>query len=171
MPIISFGGKSPRIAESALIADTSYIIGDVEIGENTSVWPGAVVRGDMMSIRVGNNCHIEENTVLHGRVVIGDNAMVGHNCVVEGNVGENTLVGNHATILAFADIGNFCIIAANSTVMERAKIPDRSFVVGSPASIKGELTQKNIKKMDFYMPPYVDLVKEYKKQGIWERTK
>ncbi|MFC2059123.1 gamma carbonic anhydrase family protein [Chloroflexota bacterium] len=169
MPIVSFSGKTPKIAESALIADTAYVLGDVEIGENTSIWPGVVIRGDMRPIRIGNDCHIEDHTMVHGEVVIGDNVMVGHNCVLEGKVGKNSLIGNHACILADAEIGSLCLVAANSTVLENTKIPDRSFVVGSPAKIKGKLSQSNIDKMEWYMLPYADLVKEYKEQGIWKR--
>src|SRR3989304_9295510 len=151
--ITGLNGKMPKIAESALVADTAYIIGDVEIGENTSIWPGVVIRGDLQPISIGNNCHIEDNTVLHGVVIIGDNTMVGHNCVIEGKVGKNTLVGNHASILLGAEIGDFCLVAANSVVLEDVKIPDRSFVAGTPAKIKSELTPQNIAKMEMYMPP------------------
>lgn len=169
MIVVSFGGKTPKVADSALVADTAYIIGDVEIGENTSIWPGVVIRADFRPIRIGSNCHIEDNTVLHGLVTIGDNVMVGHNCVVEGKVGKNTLVGNHACILVGAEVGDSCLVAANSVVLEDVKVPDRSFVAGSPAKIKGELTQQNIDKMNMYMPPYAELAREYKRQGIWKR--
>ncbi len=72
MFIVSYGGKTPKVADSALVADTAYLIGDVEVGENTSIWPGVVLRADAAPIRVGSNCHIEENTVLHGLVTVGD---------------------------------------------------------------------------------------------------
>ena len=121
--VMSFGGRTPKIADSALVAETACIIGNVEIGENTSIWPGVVIRGDVALIKIGSNCHIEDNTVLHGPVVIGDNTMVGHNCVVEGNVGNNTLVGNHATILVGAEIGDFCLVAASAVVVENMKVP------------------------------------------------
>jgi len=167
--VLSFGGKTPRVAESALVADTAYLIGDVEIGDNTSIWPGVVIRGDAAPIRVGSNCHIEENTVLHGLVTIGDNTMIGHNCVVEGNVGHNTLIGNGASILVEAKVGDLCIVAANAVVLENMDIPPRSFVAGVPGRIRGELTQHNIEMMEFYMPYYIGLVEEYKRQGIWRR--
>lgn len=169
MIVLSFGGKTPRVAESALVADTAYLIGDVEIGNNTSIWPGVVIRGDAAPIRVGNNCHIEENTVLHGLVTIGDNTMIGHNCVVEGNVGHNTLIGNGASVLVEAKVGNLCIVAANAVVVENTKVPDRSFVAGTPAKIRGQLTERHIERMKFYMPYYIGLVEEYKRQGIWRR--
>jgi carbonic anhydrase/acetyltransferase-like protein (isoleucine patch superfamily) len=169
MIALSYGGKKPRVAESALVADTAYLIGDVEIGDNTSLWPGVKIRGDAAPIKVGCNCHIEENTVLHGQVSVGDNTMIGHNCVIEGFIGNNTLIGNGASVLVNANIGDMCIVAAGSVVLENMKAPYRSFVAGVPAKIRGELTQHNIEMMEFYMPYYVGLVKEYKKQGIWRR--
>lgn len=169
MIVVSFGGKTPRVADSALVADTAYLIGDVEVGDNTSIWPGVVIRGDIKPIRIGSNCHIEDNTVLHGHASVGDNAMVGHNCVIEGKVGRGTLIANGASVLLDADVGDLCLVAANSVVIEDMKVPNRSFVAGSPARIKGELTQRHIERMEFYMPYYVGLVEEYKKQGIWRR--
>jgi carbonic anhydrase/acetyltransferase-like protein (isoleucine patch superfamily) len=169
MMIVGYGGKTPNVADSALVADTAYLIGDVEVGENTSVWPGVVLRADAAPIRVGSNCHIEENTVLHGLVTIGDNTMIGHNCVIEGKVGSGTLIGNGASVLVEARVGDSCIVAAGTVVLENMEIPHRSFVSGVPAKIRGELTQHNIQMMEFYMPYYVGLVKEYKRQGIWRR--
>ena len=166
---ISFGGKTPKVAESALVADTAYLIGDVEVGNNTSIWPGVVIRGDIEPIRIGSNCHIEDNSVLHGRASVGDNAMIGHNCVIEGKVGSGTLIANGAAILLDADVGDSCLVAANAVVVEDTKIPDGSFVAGVPARIRGQLTQSHIEKMKFYMPYYVGLVEEYKRQGIWKR--
>lgn len=169
MNVVSFAGKTPKVAESALIADTAYLIGDVKIGENTSIWPGVVVRGDIEPIRIGSNCHIEDNTVLHGHASVGDNTMIGHNCVVEGRVGSGTLISNGAIVLLTAVVGDQCLVAANAVVTEHTEVPNRSFVAGTPAKIKGELTQSNIEKMEFYMPYYIGLVQEYKRQGIWQR--
>lgn len=169
MIVVSYGGKKPKVADSALVADTAYLIGDVEVGENTSIWPGAVLRADAAPIRVGSNCHIEENTVLHGLVVVGDNTMIGHNCVIEGRVGSGSLIGNGASVLVQAIVGDLCIVAAGCVVLENMEIPHRSFVSGIPAKIRGELTQHNIEMMEFYMPYYVGLVNEYKRQGIWRR--
>jgi len=167
--VVSFAGKTPRVADSALVADTACLIGDVEIGENTSIWPGVVIRGDIEPIRIGSNCHIEDNSVLHAHVLVGDNSMIGHGCVVEGMVGSGTLISNGASVLLDAEVGDSCLVAANAVVTENMKVPDRSFVAGVPAKIKSEITQSNIDKMEFYMPYYIGLVKEYKKQGIWRR--
>jgi len=167
--LTTFAGKTPRVADSALVADTACLIGDVEVGENTSIWPGVVIRGDIGPIRIGSNCHIEDNSVLHGKASLGDNSMIGHNCVVEGRVGSNTLVSNCAAVLFGAEVGDFCLVAANSVVMEGVKVPDRSLVAGTPGIVKGEITKRNIEAMNFYMPYYVQLVQEYKRQGVWRR--
>ena len=169
MVVVTFNGKTPRVADSALVAETACLVGDVEIGENTSIWPGVVVRGDIEPIRIGDNCHIEDNTVIHGQGSVGDNTMIGHGCVVEGRVGSGTLIANGATILVDAVIGDSCLVAANAVVTENMKVPDRSFVAGVPAKIKSEITRSNIEKMEFYMPYYVGLVQEYKRQGVWKR--
>ena len=104
MIVVSFGGKTPRVADSALVADTACLIGDVEIGENTSIWPGVVIRGDIEPIRIGSNCHIEDNSVLHAHALVGDNSMIGHGCVVEGMVGSGTLISNGASVLLDAEV-------------------------------------------------------------------
>ena len=169
MIVVTFNGKTPKVADSALVADTACIVGDVEIGENTSIWPGVVIRGDIEPIRIGSNCHIEDNSVVHGNAAVGDNSMIGHGCVVEGRVGSGTLISNGATVLLDAEVGDRCLVAAHAVVTENTKVPDRSFVAGVPAKIKGEITPSNIEKMEFYMPYYTGLMAEYKRQGVWKR--
>lgn len=168
MIVVTFNGKTPKVADSALVADTACLVGDVEIGEDTSIWPGVVIRGDIEPVRIGSNCHIEDNTVLHNARV-GDGTMIGHCCVVEGKVGSGTLISNGATILLDAEVGDRCLVAAGAVVTENTRVPDGSFVAGVPAKIKGEITQSNREKMGFYMPYYVGLMQEYKRQGVWKR--
>lgn len=88
---------------------------------------------------------------------------------IYGRVGSGTLIANGASILLDADIGDSCLVAANAVVVEDTKVPDRSFVAGVPARVRGPVTQGHIDKMKFYMPYYVGLVQEYKRQGIWRR--
>lgn len=106
---------------------------------------------------------------MHGLVTVGDNTMIGHNCVIEGNVGSDSLIGKGASVPVSAVIGDMCAGAAGSVVLENTNAPDRSFVAGVPAKIKGKITQHNIEMVDFYKPYYTGLVAEYKKQGIWRR--
>ena len=140
--IRTFNGKTPRIADSASISEWAYIVGDVEIGENTGVWPGAVIRGDFCSIRIGKNCQIKDTSVIHSgtNVEIGDNVIIGHGAVIHGlKIGNNVLVGNNATILDDTDIGDRCIIGSNSTVATGHKVPNGSLAVGVPARVKKRL--------------------------------
>ncbi len=168
--IRDFNGKSPKIALSAFISETAYIVGDVEIGENSSIWPGAVLRGDFGKIKVGSNTHIEDNCVVHGgrnEVVIGDNTFIGHGAVVHCHrVGSNVLIGNNATVLDGAEVGDFCIIGAGAVVAPETKIPDRSLATGIPARVKGTLTEKQLAWMEDGLISYARLALKYKQQGL-----
>ncbi len=167
--IRSFDGKTPRIAESAFVSEAAYVIGDVEIGENSGIWPGAVIRGDFASIIIGHNTMIEDNSVIHSGVPveIGDNVTVGHSVVVHGiRVGSNTLVGNNATVLDNAEIGNFCVIGAGCVVNQGMEIPEGSFVVGVPAEIKGQISPQQRLRLQNGPGAYAELLKRYKEQGF-----
>lgn len=172
MIIRSFRGKSPKIAASALIADNVYIIGDVEIGEDCSLWPGVVVRGDTSSVRIGNNVHIEENTSIHTGSVIDDHVIIGHNCSVEGPVGHHTLISNTASVMPRATVGAWCTIGAGSVVLGGTDIPDKAFAFGVPAKVRGEVDIDDPKDRhnSLYYTEYMnELVAEYKKEGVWAR--
>lgn len=167
--IRDFNSKSPKIAPSAFISEAAYIVGDVEIGENSSIWPGAVLRADFGKIIVGNNTSIEDNCVVHGGtdVVIGDNTFIGHGAVVHcQRVGNNVLIGNNATVLDGAEVGDFCVIGAGSVVAPETKIPDRSLAMGVPARIKGQLSEKQLAWMENGLVSYTKLAQEYKQQGL-----
>jgi carbonic anhydrase/acetyltransferase-like protein (isoleucine patch superfamily) len=178
-----FSGKIPKIANTAFVSEFAYVVGDVEIGEGSGVWPGAVIRGDFGSIQIGKNSHIEDNAVLHAwkSLTIGDNVTVGHSAVVHClRIGNNVLVGNNATVLDDTEIGDFCIIGANSMVRAAQKIPARSFVVGVPAKIKAEFSPEEIENLYREMvdkhyqptaksgpePSLSELARQYKAQGL-----
>jgi len=166
--IRSFNGKTPRIADSAFVSEWAYVVGDVEIGENSSVWPGAVIRADFGTIKIGNNTHIEDNCVLHAgtSMEIGDNVMIGHSVVVHcAKIGNNVLVGNNATVLDNVEIGDFCIIGANAVVRQGAKIPSRSFMVGVPAEVKGQVPMERLARREGNSS-YAKLAQQYKEQGL-----
>lgn len=166
--IRSFNGKSPNIAESAFISEAAYIVGDVEIGENSSVWPGTVVRGDQGAIKIGKNTDIQDNSVVHGGVTIGDSVHVGHGAVINCNsIGNNVLIGMNATLLHYAEIGSFCVIGAGCLVSQGMEIPDKSFVVGVPGEIKGEVSPQLLKRWTQEAPEgYARLASQYKEQGL-----
>ncbi|MBI2871904.1 MAG: gamma carbonic anhydrase family protein [Chloroflexi bacterium] len=168
--IKSIFGKTPRIAESAYISDAAVIIGDVEIGEESSVWPCAVIRGDDGPIRIGREVHIQDNSVVHcgnGGLEIGTKVNIGHGVVVHcRRIGNNVLIANNATILDDVEIGNFCMVAAGAVVPPRTKVPDYSFVVGVPAEIKPEIHGQRLEYLKEAGAHYTWKAKEYKKAGV-----
>jgi len=172
--IRSFNDKTPRIAESAFISEAAYIIGDVEIGENSSVWPGAVIRADFGRIKIGTNTAVEDNCVIHSGspsgvkdVVIGDNVIIGHGAVSNCHkIGNNVLIGMNSTLLHDAEIGDFCVVAASCLVGQGMKIPDRSFVAGIPGEIKGEVSAEQLRWTQSNPDVYPKLAKQYKEQGL-----
>jgi carbonic anhydrase/acetyltransferase-like protein (isoleucine patch superfamily) len=164
--IRSFGDKTPCIAESAFVSEAAYVIGDVIIGEDSGIFPGAVIRGDFASIKIGRNTMVEDNCVIHtGEPVdIGDRVTIGHNVVMHGlKIGNYSLIGNNATILDKSVIGNFCIIAAGCLVSPGMKIPDNSMVMGLPGVIK-PLSLALKKKLEGSGQAYARLLKQYKQQ-------
>jgi carbonic anhydrase/acetyltransferase-like protein (isoleucine patch superfamily) len=172
--IRAFDGKMPKIAKSALVSEAAHIIGDVEIGENSSVWPGAVIRADFGKITIGKNTAVEDNCVIHSGsplvplrdITIGDEVHIGHGAVIHGSkIGNNVLIGMNATILHDAEIGNFCIIGAGCLVSEGMKIPDNSFVVGVPGKIKRQLSPQQSYWLKEAPQDYAKLIKRYKEQG------
>jgi carbonic anhydrase/acetyltransferase-like protein (isoleucine patch superfamily) len=150
------------------IADTARVFGRVVLGDNVSVWFGAVLRGDADKISIGNRSNVQENAVIHVDpgypVNIGEECIIGHGAIVHGaQMGNNVLVGMHATVLNGAKIGNFCIIGANALVTEGMQIPDYSIVMGSPAKVVKQLSEAHIEKVKLNAQAYVALSKEYLK--------
>ncbi|MBI4641022.1 MAG: gamma carbonic anhydrase family protein [Candidatus Tectomicrobia bacterium] len=169
--IITFDGHTPKIAETAWVSQAAYVIGNVEIGEYSSVWPGAVIRGDYCKIVIGANTNIQDNCVIHGdagdEVFIGDNVTVGHLAMIHGHrVGNSCLVGINSTILAKAEVGDFCIVGSHALVGERKKIPPRSLVLGVPGEIARELTEEQVKRLNHGGEHYVKAAQEFKKLGL-----
>ncbi len=174
--IRSFDGKTPKIAKSAFVSEAAYVIGDVEIGENSCVWPGAVIRGDLGKITIGNNVVIEDNCVIHAGtpalpptadVSIGNNVVFGHGAISNGRkIGNNVLVSIGAIILHDVEIGDGSIIAAGCVVKEKAIIPEKSFVVGVPGIIKGKVGDDMAYWTTQSPRIYQELAEKYKKEGL-----
>lgn len=145
--IYSFEGKTPVIHETAFVAPEATIIGDVVVGEDAAIFPGVVIRGDVGGIRIGARTNVQDNSVIHvqtGTVNrIGDDVTIGHLAMVHGEeIGNGTLIGMGATVLAYAKIGAGCIIGGGATVLEGAEIPDGSLAAGLPAKVRRELSQE-----------------------------
>lgn len=166
--IRSFNGKAPQIHSTAFVSETAYIVGEVTIGENASIWPGAVIRGDFGSISIGRNTAIEDNCIVHSwDCVIGDNVLVGHGAVIHcKSVGNGCMVGINAVLLQGAEIGEECFIAAGALVTPNTKIPPRSLVMGSPAKVREELNDEKLSAMMMGKEAYVKLGQQYKQQGL-----
>ena len=167
--IREFNGKNPHIASSAFVSETAYIAGDVEIGENANIWPGAVIRGDIAKITIGKNTSIEDNCVVHSAtdIIIGDNTIVGHGAVIHcKKIGNNVLIGNNATVLDNAEIGDYSIVAAGSVVAPETQIPAESLAVGVPAKVKGKLSQEQKDYITIGSAFNIKLAQKYKKQGL-----
>lgn len=167
--IRSFDGKTPKISESAFVSEAAYIVGDVEIGDYSNIWPGAVVRGDFAKIKIGRYVDIEDNCTLHAGndMEIGDNVIVGHGAVVHSRkIGNNVLIGMNATTLHNSEIGDHCIVAAGAVVTEGMKIPSNSFVAGVPARIRGPLTDQQRSWTEGHFAFYPPLAKKYRDQKL-----
>ena len=148
--IRSLEDKTPKIHPSAFISEAAYVVGDVEIGEGTNVWPGAVIRGDYGKIIIGKDCSIQDNCVLHtdDYLELGDNVLMTHGAVIHGGViGSNVMVGVNAVVLESARVGNFCMIGACALVVGGASIPDYSLVVGVPGRVM-ELREEHRKRLE-----------------------
>lgn len=160
-------GKAPKIAESAWISEAGYVVGEVKIGERSSVWPGAVVRADFSPIIVGRNTHIEDNCVIHSDepLHIGDNVILGHGVIVHcRSIGNNCLIGSNATLLAGVEIGDFSIVGAGALVLPDTKVPPRSFVVGVPATVRPATSGQvdGLEQSRGGQDLYADLARRYK---------
>jgi carbonic anhydrase/acetyltransferase-like protein (isoleucine patch superfamily) len=140
----------------------SEVVGDVSIGENSSVWAFAVIRGDEGKIRIGKNTSIQEHCVIHGEnVKIGDNVTVGHSAVVHGaKVGSNVLIGVGAIILDEAEVGDWVIIGAGAVVPPKMKIKSNSMVLGVPAKVVRELNEEDRKLIVSSYERYLERVRK-----------
>ena len=145
------------------------MIGAVEIGANSSIWPGAVIRGDNGKIAIGSNANIQDNSVVHADSDshIGDGVTVGHSVVCHARVvGDNCLLGNGCTVNDGAEIGEFSIIASGAVVLEQVKIPAGSLVIGIPAKVSGQTTERHREMIKSTAKHYVERARQYKAEGL-----
>lgn len=154
-------GVFPNVARSAWVAPGAFVIGAVELGEDSSVWYGAVLRGDTEPIRIGARTNVQDGCVLHADpgfpAVVGEGCVVGHNAVVHGcEIGAGCLVGMGATILNGARIGEGSIVAAGAVVPEGREFPPRSLIVGVPAKRVGDVTDEQARDAERGARGYVE---------------
>lgn len=160
---------SPKLGKEIYISPQAKVIGKVKIGENVSIWPGAVVRGDINEISIGDYSNIQDNCVLHVDpkypLKIGNYVTVGHGAILHGcEIGNNILIGINATILDGVKIGKCSIIGAGSVIPEKKEISPYSLVVGVPGRVIKKLTEEDGEKLKSYALHYWEIAKNYKKQ-------
>ena len=167
MALYELDAVAPRVAESAWVADSAQVIGDVELAQDASVWFGVVIRGDTDTIRVGRGTNIQDASVLHADkgkpLTVGDYVTVGHKAMLHGcTVGEGSLIGIGAVVLNGAKIGKGCLVGAGALVTEGKEFPDGSMIIGSPAKAVRELSaeqQQGLKMSALY---YVENARRFK---------
>ena len=161
----------PRIHPTAYIDDSAQVIGDVEIGERSSVWMTVVIRGNVHHIRIGRRSNVQDGTIVHvmkdtHATVIGDDVTIGHAAVVHGcTIEDRCLIGMGAILLNGARIGSGSIVAAGTLVVEGMQVPPRSLVMGSPGKVKRGLTDAEVDEIQMYADRYVAYRLDYMQAG------
>jgi len=156
-----YRGVLPRVHPSAFIDQSAQVIGDVEIGEESSIWMCAVLRGDVHAIRVGRRTNIQDGTIVHVMTgthptTIGDHVTIGHGAIVHGcTIESQCLVGMGAILLDGAHIGSGSVVAAGTLIVENVRVPPKSLVMGSPGKVKRLLTRAEIEDIQAYADRYV----------------
>ena len=167
MAIYQLDDLTPAIHETAWVADNAQVLGNVQLAQDSSVWFGVVIRGDMDAISVGRGTNIQDNSVLHADhgvpLTIGDNVSIGHQVMLHGcTIGDGSLIGIQAVILNGARIGKNCLVGAGSLVTEGKEFPDNSMIFGSPAKAVRQLSAEQIEGLKMISGHYVENARRYK---------
>ncbi|MGI8467960.1 MAG: gamma carbonic anhydrase family protein [Pyrinomonadaceae bacterium] len=166
--IKNFQGKKPKIHQTAFVAENAVIIGDVEIGENSSVWYGSILRGDVNFIRIGARTNIQDGSIIHVSskthpTVLEDEITLGHRVTLHGcYVETGCLIGIGAIVLDGVRVGRNSLVAAGSLVTPNMRIPEKSLVMGSPAKVKRQLTDAEAEDLEKFWQRYVELSQIYR---------
>ncbi|EGL16005.1 MULTISPECIES: gamma carbonic anhydrase family protein [Paenibacillus] len=162
-----FKGLFPAIASSVYIAPGVQIIGDVSVGEDSTIWFNAVLRGDLAPIRIGNRCNIQDGCIGHVNMdqplILEDDVSVGHGALIHGcRIGRGTLIGMGAIVLNGAEIGEYALVGAGSLVTEGTILPAYTLSLGTPAKVVRELTPQDLERMKRTTDNYVSKGREYR---------
>ena len=160
--------KRPVIHPSVYVNEAAYVVGDVELAEDVTVWPCAVLRGEGM-IKIGRDTHVQDGSILHAskRAEIGSHINIGHSVVIHDVIiGDYCLIGNNSTLLSQVEIGHHCVVAANAMIRQGTKIPPYSFVVGVPADVRPLNDKQKLRFGDGVTRGFIDLAKQYKSAGL-----
>ena len=169
--IRSLKGKSPKIHPSAFVSEHAYLIGDIEIGPNASIWPGVVLRSDRGKMTIGEGTNIQDGSICHadGNMDIGDFVTLGHAVVCHARlVGDHCLLGNNSTLNDQTRVGDWCIVAAGSVLIEGREVPDNSIFAGVPGKVIGPMLDKHYELVTMNADEYVKLGRDYKAEGNLE---
>ena len=166
MQNLNFLSQTPNIGTSTRVAQQAIIFGDVTLGEQCSVWPYAVVRGDVNSIVIGNGTNLQENVVVHvshnANVILKNYITVGHGAIIHGcHIDDHCLIGMNATVLDGAKIGHHCIIGANALIPQNKEIPPYSLVLGTPGKIVRTLSNEDIELIHNSAQVYIDALEHF----------
>ena len=167
MAIYELEGVIPRIADSAWVADSAQVMGNVELADDSSVWFGVVIRGDTETIRIGRRSNIQDMSMLHADVgkplTVGEDVTVGHCAVLHGcTIGDGCLIGIGAVVLNGAKIGDGCLVGAGALVTEGKEFPPGSMILGSPAKVVSQLTPERIAGLRSGAMGYVNNAKRFR---------
>lgn len=169
--IRAFRGATPKIAASAYIDPSAQVIGNVTVGERSSLWPNVVARGDINSITIGEESNVQDNSVLHCdppeefKLTIGDRVTIGHLAMIHGcTIEDDSLIGIGAIILNGARVGKGSVVAAGSVVPEGMRIPPGSMVMGVPAKIRREVTAEEQERFRKNAQSYVENARRYREE-------
>ena len=167
-----FGGRAPRVADGVYVHETARVVGDVEIGEGSSLWLYAVVRGDVERVRIGRATNLQDHVTVHVTrdrwpTILGDGVTVAHRVVLHGcTVRDFALVGIGAVVLDGAEIGEEALVGAGALVAPGTKVPPRSLVLGSPAKVVRPLRPEEIEHLHRSADNYVEYARRYRAEGI-----
>jgi len=167
MALYELDGVAPQLADTAWVADSAQVIGNVHLAEDSSVWFGVTVRGDTEIITIGKGSNIQDASVLHADVgqplTIGEHVTVGHKVMLHGcTVGDGSLIGIGAVVLNGAKIGKHCLVGAGSLVTEGKEFPDGSLILGSPAKVVRQLTPEQIEGLRASARHYVENAQRFR---------
>lgn len=167
MAIYELEGAAPRLADSAWVADSAQVMGNVELADDASIWFGAIVRGDTETIRIGRRSNIQDLSVLHADVgmplTVGDDVTVGHQVMLHGcTIGDGSLIGIGAVVLNGAKIGKGCLVGAGALVTEGKEFPDGSMILGSPAKVVRQLTPEQLSGLRLSALHYVENARRFR---------
>jgi len=169
MAVFQLGDVTPRIADSAWVADSAQVIGDVELADGSSVWFGAVLRGDNEPIRIGAGSNVQDGSVLHTDpgfpLTVGERVTVGHQAMLHGcTIGDGTLIGIQAVVLNGAKIGRHCLVAAGAVVTGGSRFPDGWLILGSPAKAVRPLGPEEVERLRRGVEHYIGNARRFRSE-------